>query len=82
MGAWGVGGFNDAVQELTFPGQERSHSQTVTEKCVCVWGGGGGGVNDAVQGQEMLTFPGQERGHSQTVTEKCVCVCVEGWGGQ
>ena len=42
--------------------------------CVCV---GGGGVNDAVQVQEMLTFPGQERGHSQTVTEKCVCV----WGG-
>ena len=48
--------------------------------CVFVWGGGGG-VNDAVYGQEMLTFPGQEKGHSQTVTEKCVCMCVCVGGG-
>ena len=66
----GGGGVNDAVQGqemLTFPGQERGHSQTVTEKCVCVCVWRGGGVNDAVQ---ELTFPGQERSHSQTVTEK------------
>ena len=64
--------FSDAVQELTFPGQERSHFQTVTEKWGC---GERGGFNDAVQG---LIFPGQERSHSQTVTEKWGC---GEWGG-
>ena len=60
----GGGGVNDAIQELTFPGQERSHSQSQRSGGV---GSRGVQFNDAVQG---LTFPGQERGHSQTVTEK------------